>query len=94
MGAPSDADVLRELHDTYVWEVNAAIGEGRLDLVWGLADEYLDQALELITGGEQTGCVAEDCAVCQRPRTAPPRSRGRMWSRLTRHTRASGVRPA
>jgi len=90
----SEKQQLRELHDTYVWEVNAAIGEGRIDLVWGLADEYLDQALELITGGEQTGCEAEDCAVCQRPRTAPPRSRGRMWSRLTRHTRASGVRPA
>ena len=44
-----------ELHDAYVWEVNAAVGEGRLDLVWQLADEYLDQALELMTGGEPTG---------------------------------------
>ena len=90
----SENKQLRELHDTYVWEVNAAIGEGRIDLVWGLADEYLDQALELITGGEQTGCDAEDCAVCQRPRPALPSSRGRRWSRLTRHTRASRVRPA
>ena len=90
----SEIKQLRELHDTYVWEVNAAIGEGRIDLVWGLADEYLDQALELITDGEQSGCEAEDCAVCQRPRTAPRRSRARRWSRLTRHTRASRVRPA
>ena len=52
--------------------VNAAIGEGRIDLVWGLADEYLDQALGLITGGEQTGCDVEDCAVCHRSRRTPP----------------------
>ncbi len=63
---------LRALHDAYTWEVNAAIGEGRIDLVWGLADEYLGQALELITGGEQTGCEAEDCAVCHRSRRTPP----------------------
>ena len=25
---------LRELHDTYVWEANAAVGENRLDLVY------------------------------------------------------------
>jgi len=68
----SENQQLRALHDTYTWEVNAAIGEGRLDLVWGLADEYLDQALELITGGEQTGCEAEDCAVCHRSRRTPP----------------------
>jgi len=48
MGAPSDADVLRELHDTYVWEVNAAVGEDRMDLVWRLSDEYADQALHLM----------------------------------------------
>ena len=62
---------LWELHDTYVWEVNAAVGEGRLDLVWGLADEYLDKALQLMTGGEPTGCGREDCAVCERPRPGP-----------------------
>ena len=43
---------LRELHDEYVWEVNAAVAEGRLDLVWQLADDYLDRALRLITDGE------------------------------------------
>src|ERR1051325_3120890 len=40
---------LRALHDSYAWEVNAAIGEGRLDLVWRLADDYVDEALELMT---------------------------------------------
>ena len=66
-----DDEQLRVLHDSYAWEVNAAVGEGRLDLVRGLADEYVDQALLLITDGEVTGCGREHCAVCQRPRPAP-----------------------
>jgi hypothetical protein len=77
---------LRELHDTYTWEVNAAVGEGRLDLVWGLADEYLDRALQLITSGEPTGCERADCAVCQRPRPAPRKPRHRGWLRRARGT--------
>jgi len=72
---------LRELHDTYTWEVNAAVGEGRLDLVSLLADEYLDRAMELIVGGEPTRCAREDCAVCHRPRPAPSVSRRRRWFR-------------
>jgi len=51
-----DIEQLRELHDTYVWEVNAAAGEGRLDLVRQLADQYLDEALRLVTDGEPAGC--------------------------------------
>ena len=75
---------LRELHDSYVWEVNAAVGEGRLDLVWQLADEYLDQALVLMTAGEPTGCERPDCAVCLAPR--PVRTpRQPRWPHLRRH---------
>jgi hypothetical protein len=76
-----DKEQLRELHDTYTWEVNAAVGEGRLDLVSLLADEYLNRALELIVGGEPTGCAREDCAVCHRPHRAPSVSRRRRWFR-------------
>ena len=76
-----DDEQLRALHDTYAWEVNAAVGEGRIDLVWGLADEYFDKALELITRGEPNACGGADCAVCQRPRAAFPRSRRRRWPR-------------
>jgi hypothetical protein len=75
---------LQELHDSYTWEVNAAVGEGRLDLVWRLADEYLDKALELVTIGEPSGCGREDCVVCLRPRQAPSRPRRRGWLRRTR----------
>ncbi len=80
---------LRKLHDTYTWEVNAAVGEGRLDLVWQLADDYLDQAVQLITADEPTGCGRTDCAVCQRPRPAPTRSRRSRWPRLGRRADAS-----
>ena len=65
-----DEEQLRELHDYYAWEVNAAVGEGRLDLVWRLADDYLDEALALMTTDEPVGCGRPDCAVCQRPRPA------------------------
>ena len=88
-GRMGDNEQLRELHDTYTWEVNAAVGEGRLDLVWGLADEYLDRALELITGGEPTECGRPDCAVCQRPRPAVSRPPRRRWTRRSRNADAS-----
>jgi len=76
-----DEKQLRELHDTYAWEVNAAVGEGRLDLVRQLADDYLDEALRLITDDEAFGCGGATCAVCQRPRMAPARSPRRRWFR-------------
>ena len=84
-----DQERLRRLHDSYVWEVNAAVGEGRLDLVWQLADQYVDEALGLITIGEPTGCGRLDCAVCGAPRPAPRTLRRRRWLRRTRGSRAS-----
>ena len=77
---------LRALHDTYVWEINAAIGEDRHDLVWTLADEFTDRALALITAGEPVGCDRPDCIVCHaRPSPNGPRRRRRRpwaWGRL------------
>ncbi|MEO5711320.1 MAG: hypothetical protein ABIQ59_16045 [Nocardioidaceae bacterium] len=83
-----DKEQLQELHDDYVWEVNAAVGEDRPDLALRLADDYLDRALELMTTGMQTGCGRADCAICRQPnpaRTLPRRRawRRRAWSRLT-----------
>ena len=78
-----DEKQLRELHDTYAWEVNAAVGEGRLDLVRQLADDYIDRALALMTAGEPTGCGRPDCAVCQAPRPAREHRR-RGWRRRPR----------
>jgi len=59
-----DADVLRELHDAYAWQVNAAVGEDRMDLVWRLADEFADRALQLMTALESAGCGRVDCVIC------------------------------
>jgi hypothetical protein len=47
----ADSDQLARLHEAYVWKVNAAVGEGRMDLVEELADQYLQEALELMTAG-------------------------------------------
>ena len=79
-----DADLLRELHETFVWEVNAAVGEDRMDLVWRLSDEYADRALQLLTTMESAGCGRPDCVICARsrpPSTAPAR---RRWLGRTR----------
>lgn len=83
-----DREQLRALHDRYTWDVNAAVGEGRLDLVRELADQYLDQALELLTGGEPATCGRTDCAVCDGSRSAAPVPRRRRWSRRTRGSAA------
>ena len=80
----ADLDQLRELHDTYVWEVNAAVGEDRLDLVWQLADDYMDQALVLLARGESPTCGSPDCVVCTRPREVRPAPRTHLFRRRRR----------
>jgi hypothetical protein len=75
----SDTDLLRELHDAYVWEVNAAVGEDRMDLVWRLADEYTDKALQLMAAMESPGCGRADCAICARSDAALPGPARRSW---------------
>jgi hypothetical protein len=73
MSAQGDEDRrLRELHDEYAWKVNAAIGEGREDLVWRLADDYLVAAVAEMTGAYPNACERPGCAVCARP-AAPTR---------------------
>lgn len=39
---------LRELHEDFTWEVNAAVGRGEDRIVERLAREYTDRALRLI----------------------------------------------
>ena len=68
---------LQELHDDYAWRVNAAIGEGREDLVWRLVDEYVDDALRTLTDGHEGGCGNPACPVCTRPRPEPHRPQPR-----------------
>ena len=77
----ADTEMLRELHDAYAWEVNAAVGEDRMDLVWQLADEYTDKALQLMTAMESPGCGRADCVICTRSRSALPVPARRGWLR-------------
>jgi hypothetical protein len=79
---PDDVQRLRDLHDFYVWELNAAIGEGREDLAWELADDYVDSAMRAMTAAHPIACERDDCVMCTRPRATRPR---RGWlSRLLR----------
>ena len=82
------SEQLRELHETYVWQVNAAVGAGRLDLVWEFADQYLDQALALLTGAEPAACGRTDCVVCDASRPAVAVPRRRRWSLRARGSAA------
>jgi hypothetical protein len=43
------SDELTDLHDAYVWEINAAVGRQDDEYLLRLADEYTDRALRVIT---------------------------------------------
>jgi hypothetical protein len=49
MAGPTISDELSELHDTYVWEVNAAVDRDDDEYVALLANEYTERALRLLT---------------------------------------------
>jgi hypothetical protein len=82
---PEQTARLRELHDDFAWKVNAAVAEGRDDLIGRLSDEYVEQALRMLAGGPAAGGTAcggagtalgpEHCTTCAGPRTAPVRRR-------------------
>jgi hypothetical protein len=77
-----EADRLRELHDAYAWEVNAAIAEGREDLVWRLVDDYLVAAMREMTSAYTDACQRPDCTMCSRPAPAAAPARSRTgWRR-------------
>ena len=82
-------DVLAELHDSYVWDVNAAVAEGREDLVRDLADDYFERSVRLMMGEQPPGCGRPDCVMCatRSPAlgaapAAPAATRHRWWHRL------------
>lgn len=76
---PEQIARLRELHEDFAWKVNAAVAEGRDDLIGRFSEEYVEQALRMLTGGAAggTACGREHCTTCTGPRTAPPRRR--LW---------------
>ena len=49
MAGPTISDELSELHNTYVWEVNAAVEGDDDQQVKRLANEYTERALRMMT---------------------------------------------
>jgi len=49
MHSRSISEELTELHDTYTWEVNAAVASEDEEFLNRLANEYTDRALRVIT---------------------------------------------
>jgi len=79
-------DVLADLHDTYVWDLNAAVAEGRDDLVRDLADDYFERSVRLMMGQQPPYCGRPTCVMCvERSATAPSvrvSTHQRWWHRL------------
>ena len=81
-----ETERLRELHEDYAWQVNAAIGEGREDLIARLSDDYLRKAMQMMAGERLlTGEAVAPVDLGPRPRTA--RHRILSWARWWRRRR-------
>jgi hypothetical protein len=79
---PEQAARLRELHDAYAWKVNAAVAEGRQDLIDSYCAEYVDDAVRMMAAGWLgAACGREGCPACARPLRTPPPPRRRRWRR-------------
>jgi hypothetical protein len=83
---PDETRRLQELQDAYAWQVNAAIARGREDLAWELADEYVAEAMVIMTGRHLPGCTRPGCEICAglrslRPQVTPYRDRHHGWLR-------------
>ena len=81
-------DVLTELHDSYVWDANAAVAEGRDDRVWDLADDYFERSVRLMMGEQppdrgRPKCVMWDTRSSATP-SVPLATPHRWWHRLHR----------
>ena len=71
-GDPRQTARLRELHEDYAWKVNAAIAEGRDDLIDALCEEYADEAIRLITGAPPGGPSPPPGPPASPPPSPPP----------------------
>ena len=79
---PEQTAQLRELHEEFAWKVNAAVAEGREDLIRRYCGEYVELAVGLLAEQSAEGCGRVDCAVGRGPRPAPPVRRGRWRGAL------------
>jgi len=75
---------LRQLHDDYTWELNAAVTEGREDLIAGLIDDYLADALHEMELTRLPGQGFDQDTIRVRPHARSAMRRHHWW-RLHRH---------
>ena len=87
--AERETQRLRELHELYVWQINAAVEEGRDDLVAELAEEFTEEALAVLTA-QSPGAQGPEPAPPLKGRagaevlTAGPSRTARRWWRRAR----------
>ena len=67
-----------------MWKVNAAVEEGRMDLVWDFADEYTDEALRLMTTSSRPAAASRTAASVPEPAPTPAVTARRRWFRWRR----------
>jgi hypothetical protein len=82
---------LRLLHEHYTWQINAAVADGRMDLVRELANHCQDEALALMLAAEGDAAsqhqTAETLEFSGWPRWQGARGLGALASRFRRHSR-------
>jgi hypothetical protein len=80
---------LRELHEDFAWKVNAAVAQGREDLIRQFSGEYVEEAVRILADGSPPagGAHARESSDPCGPRSTPPLRRGR-WRGLADATRA------
>ena len=76
-----ETERLRDLHDAYIWELNAAIGEGREDLVAELVEDHLADAMHEMSGGHLTDLDFPQGAIRVRPHAGSAGRRHHWWAR-------------
>jgi hypothetical protein len=90
--APTPIDErLRLLHEHYTWQINAAVAEGRMDLVRELTNNCQDEALALMlaaegdTSSQPTQRTVETLELGGLPSSRDGRKRGGLVSRFWQH---------
>ena len=84
---------LSDLHDAYIWEVNAAIGEGREDLLAALEEDYLAEAMREMVRDRGRNSRSGGFPVAVAAKSPPDRLRLKTFRWIGRIGRRQGERP-